>query len=119
MVAPLAEADLRARWVLHEAPLFELPHVVHVVHGGQRDWLFGPMLAAGPDSPLISIAAPVHPSATASPMARVYGLCLTGNVASDGLSYGAMRCASHLKVSPGNALQPTECVSSWQLPEGS
>jgi len=30
-----------------------------------------------------------------------------------------MRCPSHLKVSPGNALQPTECVSSWQLPEGS
>ena len=71
MVAPLAEADLRARWVLHEAPLFELPHVVH---GGQRDWLFGPMLAAGPDSPLISIAAPVHPSATASPMA-VFTVC--------------------------------------------
>ena len=85
------------RGVLHEAPFFELPHVVH-----------GPMLATGLDSPLTSIAT-VRPSATASPMA-VFAVCASW--ARLQVINGAMRCPLFLKVSPCNTLQATEDVNS-------
>ena len=70
------------------------------------------MLATGLDSPLISIAPPVHPSATASRMA-VFTVCASWATLQvmDSLM---VRCDARCtyKVSPCNNLQPTEYVST-------
>src|SRR3982074_1342743 len=80
-------------WVLPEAPLFELPHVVH---GEQRRLALGPMLATGLDCPVTSIATLVHPSATASPMA-VFTVCASwATLQVPGFPYGAIRCLLYL-----------------------
>ena len=67
------------------------------------------MLATGLDSPLIGIATPVHPSATASRMA-VFTVCASW--ATLQVINSAMRCPLFLKVSPCNTLQATEDVNS-------
>ena len=70
------------------------------------------MLATGLDSPLISIATPVHPSATASRMA-VFTVCASWATLQvmDSLMVRCDACCTY-KVSPSNALQATENVNS-------
>src|ERR1700674_1253243 len=58
-------AAILVPWVFHEASLFGLPHLVH---GGQRRFLLVQCWRRVSTAP-ISIATPVHPSATASRMA--------------------------------------------------
>jgi hypothetical protein len=69
------------------------------------------MLATGLDSPLISIATPVHPSATASRMA-VFTVCASWATLQvmDSLMVRCDACCTY-KVSPSNALQATENVN--------